>query len=66
MSEPTLGQAEDARAFLQMRAEWLLKMGDAPPRRRIAEEIAMRWAWNAAIQRGLSLRGCCHDALRDT
>lgn len=65
MPSLTEGEEQDAAAFQEMRrkALWI------PPCHSIGEqdlvyeliEKAQRFAWDAAIRRGLELRGCCEE-----
>ena len=59
-----LGEQEDSRAFLEayhaaLRPEpgWQKKYAVWP-----IEQIVVRHVWDAAIRRGIELRGCCQDS----
>ncbi len=67
MAEQTVGQKEDKKAFLEMVECWndqrLTRAGDTVGD--LALELA-RFAWDAGVRRGLSLRGCCSDREPDS
>ena len=63
----TVGQQDEADAFAAMYAAYVARTLEAARRPggvgawRRPDEDAMREAFRAGIERGLSLRGCCED-----
>ncbi len=66
MMDETIGQREDDKAFEEMAESWQQQRagiweerGDWPD---LEEQVAaMRFAYDAGMERGLEKRGCCED-----
>lgn len=62
MSEPTVGETEDDRAFQ-------MTLDSMKGERRIIHAVLplgdlrqqLRYLWNAGMERGEEKRGCCHE-----
>ena len=63
MTKKTIGQQEDEAAFQEMVDDYRRARAQHRPAITFAvNDDAMRFAWDAAIRRGIELRGCCQDS----